>query len=245
MITTKNVGKIKIPLPPIEVQEQIVAELDNYQKIIDGAKQIVDNYKPSVKIDQNWKMVSLGDVVEFNPSKNGFKNNDNLEVSFVPMADLQEGQMLFRAKQNKKLKEVIKGYTYFSNDDVLLAKITPCFENGKSGIAKELTNGIGFGSTEFIVLRPIKNVLSQWIYNFVSSDKFLKLGEANMTGSAGQQRLSMDFVKNYKIPLPTIEAQKQIVAKIEEEQKIIKANKELIKLFEQKIKDKISEVWGK
>lgn len=249
-VTIKEVRPSKLkelfsfPLPPIETQREIVDELNGYQKITDGANQIVDSYKPVIKIDPSWKMVALSDVVEFNPSKNGFKDNDNLEVSFVPMSDLQEGQAFFKAKQSKKLKEVIKGYTYFSDDDVLLAKITPCFENGKSGISKELTNSIGFGSTEFIVLRPTKNVLSQWIYNFISSDKFLKLGKANMTGSAGQQRLNMDFVKNYKIPLPTIEIQKQIIAKIEEEQKTIEANRELAKLFEKKIKDKISEVWG-
>ncbi len=243
-LKTSEIAKIQIPLPPLEVQKEIVEELNGYQKIVDGAKQVADNYKPAIKIDPKWTMMDLQDVAEFNPTKNGFNKETNTDVSFVPMADLQEGQMFFKAKQNKKLKDVIKGYTYFLNNDVLLAKITPCFENGKSGIAKELTNGVGFGSTEFIVLRPIEKVLPEWLYYFISNSRFLKLGENNMTGSAGQQRVSIDFVKNYKIPVPSVEIQKTIVAQVNDQQKTIEANRELVKLFEQKIKDKISEVWG-
>ncbi len=137
----------------------------------------------------------------------------------------------------------VKSYTYFKNNDVLLAKITPCFENGKSGIAKNLLNNIGFGSTEFIVFRPSEKILPEWIYYFISCDAFLNIGKNNMTGSAGQQRLSQDFVKSSKIPLPPLDVQKQIVALIEEEQKLVEANKNLIELFEGKINAKIAEVW--
>ena len=142
--------KIKIPLPPLEIQEQIVAELENYQKIVDGAKQVVLNYKPNFKIDPEWEKVEIGSVCEFNPKKSEVRNcGKDLEVSFVPMADLNVHKMLFKIKQIKKKDEVYKGYTYFKENDVLLAKVTPCFENGKSGIARNLKNNIGFGSSEY------------------------------------------------------------------------------------------------
>jgi type I restriction enzyme M protein len=245
-IKTADLKNIKIPLPPLEVQEQIVAELDSYQKIIDGAKQVVENYKPIIRIDPSWEMVELEKVAEIDPKKTELKSLDpELEVSFLPMSNLQQKEMHFSFKQSRKLKDVIKGYTYFRDNDVLLAKITPCFENGKSGIVRNSKNGIGFGSTEFIVLRSSEQILPEWLYLFVSSDNFLEEGKNNMTGSAGQQRLTKCFVEDYKIYLPPIEIQKEIVSKIESEQKIIDENKKLIEIFEAKIKDKIQEAWGK
>lgn len=244
-INKSEFRSIKIPLPTIDKQNEIVADIGGYQKIIDGAQQVADNYKPVIKIDPEWDIVSLGNVCQIKPSKSEVKDlAQELEVSFVPMADLNQNQIFFKAKELRKLKEVFKGYTYFRNNDVLLAKITPCFENGKSAIAKNLINGIGFGSTEFIVFRANDNILPEWIYYFISSIEFLKIGKRFMTGSAGQQRVSNDFVNNYKIPLPIVEEQKEIVKQIESEQELVNANKKLISIYEQKIRDKISEVWG-
>ncbi len=235
----------KVPLPPLSVQEEIVAEIAGYQKIIDGAKMVVDNYKPKIEIDQEWEMVELGNVCEVNPKKSEIKNlDDNLEVSFVPMADLNENQIDFSPIQTKKISEVYKGYTYFREDDVLLAKVTPCFENGKAGIAKGLQNGIGFGSSEYFVFRPNDRILSTWIYLNIITDVFRKVGKLNMTGTGGLQRVPPPFVKSALIPLPDIEAQLRIVTQIEKEQKMVNANKQLIEIFEQKIKDRISKVWG-
>ncbi|MBU4348781.1 N-6 DNA methylase [bacterium] len=244
-VSIKNVQKIKIPFPPLEIQEQIVAELDNYQKIIDGAKQVVENYKPTFKIDSEWEMIGIGDVCEFNPKKSEVRNlADDLEVSFVPMADLNEYTMLFSTKQTKSKAEVYQGYTYFRENDVLLARVTPCFENGKSGIARNLKNGIGFGSSEYFVYRPKKIILPEWIYYFISSLNFIESGKNHMTGTGGLQRLTKDYATRYKIPFPPLKVQQQIVTRIENEQKTIDSNKELITIFENKIKDKIAEVWG-
>jgi type I restriction enzyme M protein len=136
-LSTSSFKTLQIPLPPLPIQEEIVAEIEGYQKIIDGAKAVVENYKPKIDIDPDWKMVELGEVCDVNPKKSELKDVDeNLEVSFVPMADLNENQIDFIPRQTKQLGEVIKGYTYFKDDDVLLAKVTPCFENGKAGIAK-------------------------------------------------------------------------------------------------------------
>ena len=244
-VTRDYMSKFKIPLPPLSVQQEIVDVIQGYQKIVDGARQVVDNYKPEIKNDSSWELVELGDICLINPDKSDVKKlKKDADVSFVPMSDLSQDDMYFTAKENKKLCEAITGYTCFREDDVLLAKITPCFENGKSGIAKNLINNVGFGSTEFIVLRPSDKVLSEWIYYFISDRFFLESGKNNMTGSAGQQRLTKDFVKHYKIPLPPIEIQTRIVSELESERKIVEANKKLADLFEKKIRDKIAELWS-
>ena len=134
------------------------------------------------------------------------------------------------------MKEVYTGYTYFRDDDVLLAKVTPCFENGKSGLAKNLENGIGFGSSEFFVLRANPDrVLPEYIYYIINSNRFISEGTPQMTGTGGLRRLTKDFVLNYPVSLPPL---------YEEEIAIVEQNKRLIEIFEKKIGDKISEVWG-
>jgi len=244
-ISQKIIRELKIPLPPLSIQEEIVAEIEGYQKIIDGAKAVVANYKPKIDIDQEWKMVELGEVCEINPKKSDIKDNyKNLVVSFVPMADLNENQMDFIPKQTKLLSEVYKGYTYFIDDDVLLAKVTPCFENGKAGIAKNLVNGIGFGSSEYFVIRPNKKIISTWIYLNIITNGFREKGKLNMTGTGGLQRVPPDFLKSTLVPLPPIDTQRLIVAQIEKEQELVNAGKQLIEIFEQKIKDRIAKVWG-
>lgn len=243
-ISKSNFLTLGFPLPPIEMQEQIVDELESYQKIIHGARQIVENYRPTMKVEASWKMVKLGDVIEINPKKTEVNNFDGY-VSFVPMSDLNENNMYFYPNEQRKIHDVYMGYTYFMDGDVLLAKVTPCFENGKSGVAKGLVNGIGFGSSEFYVLRAdIKQILPEFIYYVIHSNNFISQGKASMTGTGGLQRLTKDYVLNYMFFLPPIEDQKQIINKINLEMSIVEQNKRLIQIFEQKIKDKINEVWG-
>jgi restriction endonuclease S subunit len=160
------------------------------------------------------------------------------------MADLNEDEISFIPKEAKLLSEVIGGYTYFADNDVLFAKVTPCFENGKAGIAKGLKNKIGFGSSEFFVLRANEKVLPIWLYINIKSLKFAVEGKSQMSGTSGLQRIPREFVTNYQIPLPSIEEQQTIVKAIEEEMLLVNANKRLIEIFEQKIKTKIAEVWG-
>jgi type I restriction enzyme M protein len=244
-ITASDLAEIEIPLPPLEIQQQIVAEIEGYQKLIDGAKQIVNNYKPTIKINPDWEMVELGEVCEINPKKSELKDLDGgTMVSFVPMADLNENEISFNPKEEKPLSEVITGYTYFADNDVLFAKVTPCFENGKAGIAKGLKNKIGFGSSEFFVLRANEKVLPIWLYLNIKSLKFSVQGKGQMSGTSGLQRIPREFVTTFQIPLPSINEQEEIVQAIEEEMQLVNANKRLIEIFEQKIKDKISEVWG-
>lgn len=245
-INRKDIEKIRIPLPPLNIQEKIVKEIGDYQKIIVGAKQVVENYKPNYRTNPEWEVLTLGDVCELNPKKSEVKEMpDTMKVSFVPMADVYEHAMLFTPKEARDISEVYSGYTYFKENDVLLAKVTPCFENGKAGIARNLINNIGFGSSEFYVLRALPNkILPEIIYYTINNFDFLIKGKNNMTGTGGLQRLTKEFVLNYPIKLPTLDEQKIIVAQINEEMSIIDQNKRLIELFKHKIKDKIAEIWS-
>ena len=184
---------------------------------------------------KDWLMVHLGDVCKINPKKSEIKNK-NIEVSFVPMAQLNEHTVYFESKETRVIKEVFNNYTYFKDKDVLLAKITPCFENGKSGIAKNLKNTIGFGSTEFIVLRSSDKILPKFIYYLISNDFFRKEGINKMKGTAGHKRVPVKFVERYKIPLAPLPEQKAIVQKIETLLKFVDEGKKELEVAKEKLK---------
>lgn len=235
----------RIPLPSLEVQEQIIFELDGYQKIINGAKNVLNNYLPSISCTSG-KYMMLEEITIFRPSKDEVKDiPSNTLVSFVPMADINTFDASFTAKEERKLEDVISGFTFFRDNDVLLAKITPCFENGKAGIARNLKNGIGFGSTEYIVIRAnVDIVYPEWIFYHINTHEFINGGKAFMTGTAGQQRIDINYVKKYRIPVPSLEEQKKLLDQIRYEQSLIEPSKALIRIFTTKIERRIKEVWG-
>jgi len=132
------------------------------------------------------------------------------------MEDLGIGQKILAPTQTKPLEDVAGSYTYFADGDVLLAKITPCFENGKLGIADKLTNGIGFGSSEYIVFRPSPAIDKEWLYYFLSRQSFRDEGAARMSGAVGHKRVSKEFIESYPIPVPPLPEQHRIVAILDE-----------------------------
>lgn len=156
------------------------------------------------------RMVRLEDVCEINPRAP--KNvNDDTPVSFLPMSAVSEdGYVSF--EEARTYGDVKKGYTYFERGDVLVAKITPCFENGKAASTETIENKLGFGSTEFHVLRPSKNLDPKYIFYLIWSERFRKIGEKGMTGSAGQKRVPADLLRRLEIPLPPLDEQKRIAA---------------------------------
>lgn len=160
-----------------------------------------------------WGKINIGTVCEIDPSKKEIASvSDETLVSFAEMADLNVGSSKFQYSQIKTIKELRKGgLSYFKNNDVLLAKMTPCFENGKSGLVYNMSNGIGFGSTEFFVLRG-KKIDPYLLYSIISSNVFIDRGKLMMVGTTGRKRLMKDFVFNYEIPLPPFEEQKQIAS---------------------------------
>lgn len=161
----------------------------------------------------SWNTVKLIEVCQIDPPRKELNGIDKeLEVSFGMMADLGEHVREFTPKDTKRISEVTKGgYSYFKNEDVLLAKMTPCFENGKSGIALNLKNGIGFGSTEFYVLRSNGKILPDLLYHIISSEKFLNDGQYSLVGTTGRRRLLKQFVESYEIPLPNLSEQQRLV----------------------------------
>jgi type I restriction enzyme M protein len=181
-----------------------------------------ERYREAGARSNTFPLVRIGDVCTVNPRKSQLVDlNPDTQVSFVPMADLNEHRIEFRPIEEKQLSEVSASHTYFENNDVLLAKVTPCFENGKAGIARGLVNGLGFGSSEFYILRSNGQVLPEWVYFCVMHPHFRGAAAAQMTGTGGLQRVPRDYVENFKIPLPPLDVQKEIVAEIEDYQKVI------------------------
>jgi len=181
-----------------------------------------ERYRENEAKSHIFPLVKIDDVCTVNPRKNQLaEHKPGMHVSFVPMADLNEHRIAFHPSEERKLSDVSASYTYFEDNDVLLAKVTPCFENGKAGIARGLLNGIGFGSSEFYVLRSNGQVLPEWIYFCVMHPFFRDGAVAQMTGTGGLQRVPRDYVESFQIPLPPLDVQKEIVAEIEGYQKVI------------------------
>ena len=181
-----------------------------------------ERYRESGARTHVFPVVRIGDVCTINPRKSELADlGPDTRVSFIPMADLGEYRMTLQAKEEKLLAEVSASYTYFADDDVLLARVTPCFENGKAGIARGLLNRIGFGSSEFIVLRCSEEVLPEWMYLCVTHPLFRNWAIHQMTGTGGLQRIPRASVADFQIPLPPLEVQKEIVAEIEGYQRVI------------------------
>ncbi len=244
-ISKENFCKIQVPIPPLEIQKKLVAEIEGYRQIISGAQAIASSYLPKIVLrTEGYK--TIDEIAMIKPSKDEVKElPGDTVVSFVPMADINTFDAAFTPKENRKLSEVLSGFTYFKDNDILLAKITPCFENGKAAIARNLTNGIGFGSTEYIVIRANTSlVYPEWIFYHINTPEFIDGGKSFMTGTAGQQRVDINYVKQYRIPVPSLEEQKKILDQIRYEQSLIEPSKQLIKVFTQKIETRIKEVWS-
>ncbi|HVC18330.1 MAG TPA: restriction endonuclease subunit S [Rhodanobacter sp.] len=167
--------------------------------------------------ETTWRTVPLSEAVEISPKADRAVLTDTTLVSFVPMAAVGAGNGQIDTSTIRPYAEVKKGYTHFRDGDVLFAKITPCMENGKMAVAHGLHNGVGFGSTEFHVLRPRAGVDSRYVYHFVSGAKYRNEAAHHMTGAVGQKRVPVSFLERSEIPLPSLHEQRRIVAEIEKQ----------------------------
>lgn len=163
------------------------------------------------KLPNNWVWTRLGDITEINPKKKILDFNDDEEISFIPMKAVSDETGKIEEMEYEKYSKLKKGYTQFIEEDVLFAKITPCMENGKCAIAKNLKNDIGYGTTEFHVLRCYQGIINKLLHIFLRQESFRKEAKYNMTGSVGFQRVPVDFLKTALFPLPPLEEQKEIV----------------------------------
>lgn len=209
-------------LPPLLEQTKIAQILSTWDKAIATTEQLIGNSQQQKKalmqslltgkkrlpgFKGKWTNATLEDACYINPKK-ALRPEDGL-VTFISMDSVSEDAKLIRAEVRNYV-DVEKGFTSFSTSDVLVAKITPCFENGKGAYLDELKNGVGFGSTEFHVLRAKKHTHSKFIYYVTITDEFRVRGEANMQGSAGQKRVTTVYLKQFTLNLPPLPEQQKI-----------------------------------
>lgn len=234
-------SQLEIPLPPLEIQQQIVAEIEGYQKIIDGAKLVVNNYKPSISINPDWEMVELGTLAKLvggsTPSKENTSYWENGNVDWITCSDFSNSPMYIEDSIRKITEKAVK-------------------ENSTSIVPKDtlvLVTRVSLGKMSF-VRKPtaLNQDLTALLFDEEKINKrygyFFMLSIADKIENDGHgatvKGVTRDYVKEIKIPLPSIEEQQTIVKAIEEEMQLVTANKRLIEIFEQKIKTKIGEVWG-
>ncbi|MFW1940191.1 restriction endonuclease subunit S [Acinetobacter junii] len=163
-------------------------------------------------LPDNWILTNLASLAEINPRNNMI--DDSIFVSFVPMTLIHREYLDKHEAETKTWAEVKKGFTHFANNDIGVAKITPCFENSKACVFQNLTNHVGAGTTELHIVRPIVGLDSEYVLIYFKSPVFLKTGEAHMTGTAGQKRLPKEFVEYFNFPLPPLNEQRRIVKKV-------------------------------
>jgi type I restriction enzyme M protein len=224
-INQKDVASLQIPLPPLSIQEEIVAEIEGYQKIIDGAKAVVANYKPKIDIDPDWEMVELGGLAK------------NLDGKRVPITKAVRDEGKYPYYGASGIVDYVADFIF--DEDLLLIS-----EDGANLLARVTPIAFSVSGKVWVnnhahVLRFDKMETQKFVEYYLNSISL----EPYITGSA-QPKLNQKALNSITIPLPDIETQRQIVSQIENEQALVSANKQLIEIFEQKIKDRIAKVWG-
>lgn len=229
-------SKIEIPLPPLSFQEEIVAEIEGYQKIINGAKAVVAHYKPKIDIDPDWEVVELGSVTKFSQGTQvdvGFQSKEFVEGydRFLRIENYTQNSTDFRFIP----KDMGKG-KYVSKDDVVVVRYGATAGFIGRGFEGILANNL-------FKVEPDEILTKDYLFYYLSSEaiqnKFKRI-----TAGGAMPALSFKTVEVIPISIPEIETQRLIVAQIEKEQELVNANKKLIEIFEQKIKDRIAKVWG-
>lgn len=183
----------------------------HYEKFSDGSVVCIEDEIP-FEIPESWAWCRLKEASIINPRN---KADNNMEAGFIPMPLISKNYLESVMFQKKTWNEIKKGFTHFQNNDVVVAKITPCFENSKAAIISNLPNNLGAGTTELHVIRPIK-ILSEYVYAITKTKQFLESGKQEMTGCAGQQRVPTSFIEYYLIPVPPISEQQRITQTIKE-----------------------------
>lgn len=240
-ISGETIRETLIPFPNPETQQAIVSkieelfsELDKGIEDLKTAQQQLKTYRQSVlkwafegkltnenvkdgELPIGWKIAAINTVSSINPKLPNKENLDReMEVQFLPMKLVEEIINKIHLSDIKKLHEVLKGsYTPFIDNDIIFAKVTPCMENGKIAIVEKLKNGIGFGSSEFHVIRTNEKVSNKYMFYFLVQDRFRNEAANEMTGAVGLRRVPKQFIENYQIPIPSTEEQHLIVQEIE------------------------------
>jgi type I restriction enzyme M protein len=238
-LSLKNISNIKIPLPSLSVQQEIVEEIEGYQKIIDGARQVVENYKPVIKINPEWEMVELKEATTLiTDGTHKTPKYIDMGVPFLRVTDITKSNDSKKFISAEEHQALIKRCNP-KKGDVLYSK------NGTIGVAKVIDWDWEFSIfVSLALLKPKRNILnSDYLEIFLNSDFASKQAKAH-SKSGTVTNLHLVEIKQIKIPLPSLPIQEELVEEIKKEQNIISTNNQLLEIFEQKIKEKISEVWG-
>jgi type I restriction enzyme M protein len=241
-LTKEGIEQLEIPLPPLEIQQQIVAEIEGYQKIIDGAKQIVNNYKPTIKINPDWEMVELGEVCEINAKAiDPVKAFGNESFVYIDIEAVENGTGLISYNKEIIPKDApSRARRVVKNGDVALSTVRP---NLKAFGFIENAPKNCLASTGFAILSANEKIKEKFLFYSVYQDYLVE--QMILKSDKGQYpSITASDVAELQIAIPSLEEQVEIVERIEEEQALVNGNKKLIALFEQKIKNKLNEVWG-
>lgn len=207
-------SSIEILFPAIEIQDKFaaIAKQADKSKFGDFKSQFIEMFGNPLSLNQKNELKRLGECCILNPRRPNIALCDTDKVSFIPMPAVSEDGYLVDMT-DEEYGKVKKGFTYFENNDVLFAKITPCMENGKGAIVHGLTNGIGMGSTEFHVLRPINGISSPyWLLALTRMPIFRERAAKNMSGTGGQKRVSASYLDHFMVGLPAMEEQRRFEA---------------------------------
>lgn len=210
-VNRTSIARTLISYPAsLSEQRRIATILSSADKVISSTQKLIAKYKQIkqglmeelLKPKEGWKKVKLGECCEINPKTDISKLYDDKMITFIKMEDLSNDGIIvsYNEKTYKFLQK--KGFTIFSNEDVLFAKITPCMENGKGALVRNMKTSICMGSTEFHVLRAKNNILIDFIYQLTISKQFRQKAEMQMIGSAGQKRVPAAFLNDYLISIP-------------------------------------------
>jgi type I restriction enzyme M protein len=246
-ITKGRFEDIEIPLPPIEVQEEIVRELEQYQKIIDGAKQIIDNYKPVIDIDPSWEMKELSEV-SIVTSGYSFKSGDfspNGEVKSIKITNVGVNQFIEDENEYlpKSFLEKYKNFVVYEGD-IVIALTRPVISNGLKITMTPSNYNESLLNQRVSSVRSKNDIVSQSFIYYVLNDKTFVDYVEEKSKSLMQPNLSINDLKMFQVPIPPIEIQQSIVERIKSERQIIEGNKKLIEIYTQKIQDRINKIWG-
>ena len=222
---SKYLKEIFVPQISKKKQRQIAARLKNQLAEVEKARQAAERqlkdaeFLPSCIISNvfsklNFPNKKLSEIALINPRRLAIERDDESLTSFIPMENVDSISGKIIRLNKEPYRKVKKGYTYFENSDVIFAKITPCMQNGKHAILHDMIDGFGFGSTEFHVIRPNKEVIPEWIHFFLRRKETLAEASKTFTGAVGQQRVPAGFLKNLLLPVPPIKKQRQITIKL-------------------------------
>jgi len=243
-IRKEDVENIKIPLPPIKFQNEIVEEVDSYQNIIDGAKQIVNSYKPSFEIDSEWETYKIGELCNLmtggTPRTTEKKYYNNGDIRWLVSGDIHKGEIFDCEGRITKDGLENSNAKYLPINSVLIA----LNGQGKTRGTVALLRTKATCNQSIVSINPKDNniLIPEFLY-YQLKERYQEI--RNITGDKQRSGLNMPIIRNIKIYIPSVEKQKEIVEKIKTEENLIKPNKDIIELFENKIKEKLNYVWGK